>query len=473
MPGAVHIDDFHHLETIMTDLGSEARPLRVAVVGSGPAGFYVVEALFKSERALHVDMFDRLPTPYGLVRAGVAPDHQKLKSVIRIYQRLSSDERFHFFGNVTVGRDVSVQEIRSHYDAVVFSSGAETDRRLGIPGEDLAGSHTATEFVGWYNGHPDYQDRVFDLSREVAVVIGQGNVAMDVSRILAKTTDELKDTDITQHALEVLAESKVKEIHVIGRRGPVQAKFTPPEIKEIGILADCDPVIDPADLEVGESSQGELDDPKNTHSRKNMATLQEFTSRPEPTKSKSYHMKFFLSPTELQGDGRVERMVLEKNRLVGEPFQQWAEGTGETFTMDCDILFRSVGYRGVPIPGLPFDEKRGVVPSREGRVTDNDTVLSGVYVSGWIKRGPSGVIGTNKPDSYETVKAILDDLPNLAPCSVPDSGALKRTLASRGVRVVSLEDWQKIDKAEVERGKARGKPREKFVRVEEMLDLLG
>jgi ferredoxin--NADP+ reductase len=312
----------------MTELGSESRPLRVAIIGSGPAGFYAAEALMKSDKTVRLDVFDRLPTPYGLVRAGVAPDHQKLKSVIRIYERLSADERLHFLGNVNVGVDVSVEELQKHYDAVLFSSGAESDRKLGIPGEDLTGSHTATEFVGWYNGHPDYQDRVFDLSGPVAFVIGQGNVAMDVSRILAKTVDELKETDITDHALQVLAESKVKEIHVIGRRGPVQAKFTPPEIKEIGILSDCDPIVLPADLEFGPASQAELEDVKNTHSRKNIATLQEFAARPAGARSKKYHMDFYLSPVEIQGDGKIERVVLEKNEMKGEPFNQWAEGTG-------------------------------------------------------------------------------------------------------------------------------------------------
>jgi ferredoxin--NADP+ reductase len=444
----------------------------VAIVGSGPAGFYAAEALYKADIAVRVDVFDRLPTPYGLVRAGVAPDHQKLKSVIRVYEKLAGDERFGFLGNVTVGRDVSVEELRQHYDAIVVTSGAESDRKLGIPGEDLAGSHTATEFVGWYNGHPDYQDRVFDLSGEVAMVIGQGNVAMDVSRILAKTVDELKETDISRRALDELAESQVREIHVIGRRGPAQAKFTPPEIKEIGELADCDPVVDPAELELGPACRAELEEKQATHNRKNLAILQELAERAPAGRSKRYHMRFFLSPVELRGAGHLEEVVLERNRLKGEPFKQWASGTGEKTTEPAHILFRSVGYRGVPIPGLPFDEKKGVIPSADGRVTEGDVVLPGLYVAGWIKRGPSGVIGTNKPDSYATVKSMLEDLPGLVPAPVPDTGALVEMLRGRGVRVVSFDDWRRIDAAEVEAGKACGKPREKFVRVADMLALL-
>jgi ferredoxin--NADP+ reductase len=457
----------------MSELGSTSRPLRVAVVGSGPAGFYAAEALFKAEASVQVEMFDRLPTPYGLVRAGVAPDHQKLKNVIKVYERIAANPAFRFWGNVTVGRDLSLEELRRHVDAVIVSSGAETDRRLGIPGEDLPGSHTATEFVGWYNGHPDYQDRDFDLSGKTAVIIGQGNVAMDVSRILAKTMEELSTTDITDHALGGLARSAIRDIYVIGRRGPVQAKFTPPEIKEIGELADCDPVVDAKDLELAPACRTELEDTKDTHARRNLETLREFAARGAPARSRRYHLRFFESPVELAGDGRLTRVVLEKNALTGEPFRQRAAGTGETWTLDCDILFRSVGYRGVPIDGFPFDERGGVIPSRDGRVLQGGAPLPGVYVAGWIKRGPSGVIGTNKPDSYETVASLLADVPGLVPCPSPDSAPLRDLLAARGVRVVTFEDWRRIDAAEVERGTAKGKPREKFVSVPDMVRFLG
>ena len=456
----------------MSELGSSSRPLRVGVIGSGPAGFYAAEALFKSEISVQVDMFDRLAAPYGLVRAGVAPDHQKLKNVIKIYERIAASDGFGFLGNVTVGRDVSVEALKEYYDALIFSSGAETDRRLGIPGEDLQGSHTATEFVGWYNGHPDYQDREFDLSSRVAVVIGQGNVAMDVSRILAKTVDELKNSDIAERALEVLAQSKIKDIYVIGRRGPVQAKFTPPEIKEIGELSACDPVVSAEDLELGPACQAEHDEKRNTHTRKNLAILREFASRPAPAKERKYFLKFFQSPVELLGNDKMTRLVVEANSLSGEPFAQKARGTGETFEMDCGILFRSVGYRGVPISGLPFDDQTGKIPSQAGRILESDTPLPGPYVSGWIKRGPSGVIGTNKPDSHETVQSLLEDMPGLVPCGCPDSGAVAELLSKKSIRVVSFQDWQKIDAAEMRRGEAKGKPREKFVSLHEMLAVL-
>ena len=256
-------------------LGSEERPLRVAVVGSGPSGFYATEAMFKADPRVQVDMFDRLAAPFGLVRYGVAPDHEKIKSVIKVYERIASNPDFKFFGNVLIGRDITVAELRAHYDAVVFACGAQTDRRLGIPGEDLPGSYTATEFVAWYNGHPDYVNHSFDLSHEVAVVIGQGNVAVDVCRILCKTVDELKHTDIAGYALEALAESKVKEIHMVGRRGPVQAAFTPQEMKEFGELQDCDPRIDAGDLELGPVDQAERDETKNGRARKNLGVLED------------------------------------------------------------------------------------------------------------------------------------------------------------------------------------------------------
>lgn len=456
----------------MSELGTAIRPLRVAIVGSGPAGFYAAEALFKSGKTVQVDMYDRLPTPYGLVRGGVAPDHQKIKNVIRVYDRIARTEGFTFFGNITVGRDLTIDELRRHYDAVILSTGAETDRRLGIPGEDLPGSYTATEFVGWYNGHPDYRDRTFDLSGEVAVIIGQGNVAMDVSRILAKTVDELADSDIADYALDALAASKIKEIYVIGRRGPVQTKFTPPEIKEIAALADCDPIVAPADLELDPASRAELEHPDSNHQRKNFEVMQAMAARAPAGKSRRYILEFLLGPVELRGDGRVKQMVLEKNELQGEPFDQWARSTGVQRVLDCDIVFRSVGYRGVPVPGVPFDEKRGLIPSRDSRVVEGDQAIPGLYVAGWIKRGPSGIIGTNKPCSQATVATLLADVPALAPCAHPDSNAIRELLAARGVRAISFQDWEKIDAAEVARGKATNKPREKLATIDAMLAAL-
>ena len=449
-------------------LGSESRPLRVAIIGSGPSGFYAADALLRSGLTVKVDMFEKLPPPFGLVRYGVAPDHQKIKRVTRAYEKVGDKKGFEYFGNVDIGEDLSVDELKAHYDALIFSCGAQTDRNLDIPGIDLDGSHTATEFVAWYNGHPEFQDRHFDLSQEVAFVIGQGNVAMDVARILAKTPDELSGSDITGRALEALAESQVKEIHLVGRRGPAQTAFTPPEIREFGDLEACDPIVRHEDLELNETSKVELADPKFRSKKRNYEILEGYAGRGSGKKPKKFIVHFYRSPIELLGDGKVEKVVLEMNRLEGEPGKQKARGTGETMEIRGGLFFRSVGYRGVPIQGVPFHDAWGVFPNQDGRIED----APGLYAVGWIKRGPSGVIGTNKPDSIATVKALLADIPGLQPCKEPDTEAVRSLLAKRGVRVVSFPDWRKIDAAEIENGKSVGKPREKFVTVEEMLAVL-
>jgi len=454
----------------MSNLGLPERPLRVAVIG--PSGFYAAEELLLGKVKAKVDMFDRLPAPFGLVRYGVAPDHPKIKNVIKVFEKTAVHPDFSFFGNVKVGQDISFADLRDFYDAVIFTCGAQTDNKLGIPGEDLAGSYTATEFVAWYNGHPDYRNRTFDLSCEVAVVVGQGNVAMDVSRILCKNPEELKTTDIAQHALEVLAKSKVKEVHLIGRRGPAQAAFTPPELKEFGELPDCDPLVNAADLNVNPESQEELDNPNNAPKKKNFEIMKEYSGRPASGKSKKFVIHFCKSPKELKGNGHIEELILEKNKLSGPAGKQKAEGTGILEEIPCGILFRSVGYRGVPIPGVPFEEKRGVFPNLGGRITEGGQVVLGLYAAGWIKRGPSGVIGTNKPDSAETVNNLLADIPSLKPCTKPDSQAVLALLKGKGVKVVSFDDWKKIDAAEIANGQKNGKLREKFVKVEEMLAVL-
>jgi ferredoxin--NADP+ reductase len=456
----------------MSKLGTEQNPVRVAIVGSGPSGFYATEALFRSEPVVLVDMFERLPSPFGLVRSGVAPDHPKLKQPIQVYQRIADTPQFHFLGNVTVGRDISVEEVLASYHAVIFTCGAETDRKLGIAGEDLVGSYTATEFVGWYNGHPDYRDRVFDLSHENAVVIGQGNVAVDVCRILCKTVDELKHTDIAQHALEALAKSKIRNIYMIGRRGPAQAKFTHTELRELGELADCDPVVDPNDLELNPASRAELEDRSNRVQIKSYEVLKAFASRPSPTRHRRCYLQFLKSPIELKGNGKLERVVLMRNRLEGEPSQQVARETGGAEELACGVLFRSIGYRGVPIPGVPFDERRGVFPNKDGRIVDGARIVPGLYTAGWIKRGPTGIIGTNREDSVATVNSLLADLPSFEATAKPGADGVMATLQSRGARVVSYADWQRIDAAEIKRGAAVDKPREKFTRVQEMLAVL-
>ena len=457
----------------MSLAGTEQNPLKVAIVGAGPSGFYAAESLLKSGMVVRIDMIERLAAPFGLVRHGVAPDHPKLKEAIAVYDRIARSPEFRFFGNVTVGRDVTVEALAAAYHAVIFASGAETDRRLGVPGEDLLGSYTATEFVGWYNGHPDYRDRVFDLSQEVAVIIGQGNVAADVCRILAKTVDELKHTDIAEHALEALAQSRVRDIHVVGRRGPAQAKFTAKELRELGDLDEAEVILDPAELELNPESLAEFEDRKGAGAKKNVDILREFASRPRAGKPRRIHFRFLLSPTRILGEGHVQGVAFERNRLSGPPYEQSARGTGEQVELAAGLVFRSIGYKGVPMAGLPFDARQGVFPTREGRITDeHGTVVPGLYAAGWIKRGPTGIIGTNKPCSVATVASVLADVAALDPTPKPGAEGLPALMGGDGRRVVSYEDWIAIDQAETSRGAASGKPREKFTSVDQMLEVL-
>jgi ferredoxin/flavodoxin---NADP+ reductase len=385
-------------------VGTRDNPLRVAIVGSGPAGFYAAEHLLKrDDLATEVDMFDRLPTPFGLVRAGVAPDHPKIKSVIRVYEKTAAREGFRFFGNVDVGGQVSVAELAERYHALLYAYGTGTDRHLVIPGEDLPGSHAATEFVAWYNAHPDFADREFDLSCGRAVVIGNGNVAADVARMLALPRPELDITDTADHAIPPLAESGVREIVVLGRRGPAQAAFTNPEVRELGELTDADIVIDPAEVELDPVSREFVDsgecEPTN---RRNVEIFTEFSQRQPEGKPKRVIMRFLRSPVEIQGNGRVERLIVGINELYRDDDGAIrARDTGEREEIECGLVLRSIGYKGTPLEGTPFDERRGVIPNEGGRVVDPDSSeqVHGHYAVGWIKRGPSGVIGTNKKDA--------------------------------------------------------------------------
>lgn len=459
----------------MSTLGTEQKPLLVAIVGSGPSGFYAAEALIKSEIAVKVDILERLPSPFGLVRSGVAPDHQKLKQAIKLYEKIADSPDFNLIANVTVGTDVTVEELCHSHHAVIFTCGAESDRKLGVPGEDLIGSHTATEFVGWYNGHPDYRDRQFDLSHDVAVIIGQGNVAADVSRILSKTIDELKHTDIAEHALDALAESKIKEIHVIGRRGPAQAKFTPKELREFGEISDCNPIVLPEDMLLNAESETELAEKSNIGSKKIVDLFCEFSKREiDSSKSKKCFFSFLMGPKELCGNSRLEKVILEKNGLSGEPFKQSARGTGETLELETGILFRSIGYRGIPIPGVPFHESWGTIPNEKGRVIDNDeNIVPQMYTAGWIKRGPSGIIGTNRACSVETVDCLLEDLAKLDDGSNKTGAeAILSILKGKKSRHISYDEWQKINAKEIERGEPKGKPREKYTYIDEMLSVI-
>ena len=454
--------------------GSPDSPLRVAVVGSGPAGFYAAGHLLSAKDvAVEVDMLDRLPTPFGLVRAGVAPDHPKIKSVTRVYEKTAAKPEFRFFGNVHVGRDITHEDLRRHYHAIVYSFGAETDRQLGIPGEDLPGSWAATQFVAWYNGHPDYRDLEFDLSCERVAVIGNGNVAMDVARMLVLPREELAVTDTADHAIEALSESKVKEVVILGRRGPAQAAFTNPELRELGELTDADVIVEPFELDrhSAQSIEGEGD----ITPRRNVEILQDFAAREPAGKQKRVVLRFLVSPVEIRGDGRVEQLELVRNELEhGSDGGIRAQASGEHETLDVGLVFRSIGYRGIPLEGVPFDEWKGTIPNEEGRVVDprEQRTLPGVYVAGWIKRGPSGVIGTNKRDAQETVDHLLEDAreDRLPAAERPAPAAIEELIAERQPAFVEYSGWELIDAAEKAAGEPHGRPRVKLTRVAEMLE---
>lgn len=446
--------------------------IHVAIVGSGPSGFYAAEALMRSGLPVRVDMFERLPTPYGLVRSGVAPDHQKLKQPMQVFERIARTPEFSFLGNVTIGVDVSIEELRAAYHAIIFACGAQNDRRMDIPGEDLAGSHTATEFVGWYNGHPDYRDRQFDLQQEVVAIIGQGNVAVDVCRILTRPVDELRKSDIAEHALDALSRSRVREVHLIGRRGPAQAKFTAKELRELVGLTGAVATVDPEQLRLSPVCEAELASNTNVIAQKNLEIFRSIEKNTSQDDLRRIHFRFLSSPVAVHGGERVEKLSLVGNRLNGEPFRQGAIATGKIEELACGLVFRSIGYKGVPIPGLPFDPVKGVLPNTSGRIVDGESALPGLYVTGWLKRGPSGIIGTNRADSLETVEALLADLSGKGSKYAPGLEGVMPILDRRCGKVVYLSDWLSIDAAETARGVGRGKPREKFTRVEEMLSVV-
>jgi ferredoxin/flavodoxin---NADP+ reductase len=444
--------------------GGAEDPLRVAIIGSGPSGFYAAGNLLKAKDIeVSVDVFDRLPTPWGLVRGGVAPDHPNIKAVSRVYEKTAALPGFRFFGNVHFGDDVTHDDLADRYHAIVYATGAQTDRRMGIPGEDLPGSHSATDFVAWYNGHPDYRDLEFDLSAETAVVVGNGNVAMDVTRMLATDPELLAKTDCADHALEALRESKVREVVVLGRRGPAQAAFTNPELLELDELTRADVFVDPADCELDEHSAESLEGEGNITARKNVEILTGYSTA-EPTGSEhEIHLRFLVSPVEILGSERVEGVRIVRNELDEA---QRPRPTDITDTIECGLVFRSIGYRGVPLEGLPFDEQRAVIPNEAGRVSD------GEYVVGWIKRGPNGIIGTNKRDAKETVDVLLEDAAagRLHQPTDPDPDSLEQLLSERKPDHVTYAGWEAIDRAEREAGEAAGRPRVKLTRTEELLE---
>ena len=451
------------------------RPLCVAIIGAGPSGFYAAEALLKATGlTVRVDLYDRLPTPYGLVRGGVAPDHQKIKSVTAVYERTALDPRVRFFGNVKLGRDLTIEDLRARYDQIVYAVGCESDRHMDIPGEALAGSHSATEFVGWYNGHPDHRHRTFDLSCEAVAVVGVGNVAMDVTRLLACDPEELVKTDVTAYALDALRKSRVKTVWLLGRRGPAEAAYSLSEISEIAELSAADLVIKPEEAVVDEASRHELSD---AAVKKKADYAQAHAALGAGTKERKVRLRFRVSPVEVIGaDGRVSAIRLEKNRLVeDEKGRVNCVGIGEFETIPVGMILRSVGYRGVPIPGVSFDEKSGHIPNEAGRVTSGGVPVPGEYVVGWAKRGPSGLIGTNRADSVATAAVMIEDFRagRLAARAVDAAlDAAPKLLEANGAKPVSFAQWKTLDALELSRGVALGKIREKFTGVPDMLAAL-
>jgi ferredoxin/flavodoxin---NADP+ reductase len=450
-------------------------PKRVAVVGAGPAGFYACEDLLK--HGFEVDLFDVLPTPFGLVRAGVAPDHPKLKTVTRRYEKTASEPGFRFFGGVELGSDVMRSELFERYHAVIYAVGTSDDNRLGIAGEDRPGSHSATEFVAWYNGHPDYADREFDLSVGTAVVIGNGNVAIDVARMLVLDPDEIKVTDTADHAITGLGAASVEHVIMLGRRGPVQAAFTNPELLELGELKRSDVIVDPADMQLDEYSAKWLEEHGDKTARRNVEILTDYSQREPQGKSHRIELRFLRSPMEIVGDddeGRVSGIRVVKNRLSEE---LRAVPTGEEEVIECGLVLRSIGYRGRPLPDVPFDERRGLIRNEGGRVTDEEgRPIPGEYAVGWIKRGPSGVIGTNKKDASDTIARLLEDAEAgklNEPSGEADPEAIEAWLKAEVPGLVTWEGWNKIDRHETTAGEPHGRPRVKVVSVAEMQQIAG
>ena len=461
----------------MEQHATSARPLRIAIIGAGPAGFYAAETLLKQGNlVLTIDIFNRFPTPFGLVRDGVAPDHQSIKAVVRVFDKILADQRVRFFGNVTYGVDIHHQDLKQFYDQIIYAVGAQADRRMGIPGENLPNVFPALSFVGWYNGHPDYGDLPIDLSCERAVVVGNGNVAMDVTRMLVLSPDTLQNTDIADHALEKLRKSKIREVIVLGRRGAAQAAFTTPEIKELGKLAGVDVVVDPHNIELDPVSLVEIESDRTA--KANLECLREYATRMDHNAPRRITMRFLASPAEIVGvDGRMTGVKVEYNELVVDPNGGLrSKGTGTFELIEAGLVLRSIGYRSVPIEGVPFDHATSTINNIAGQVVHPNTgeVVPGEYVVGWAKRGPTGLIGNNKPDSAATVQTMLADLPTLQgiPDDLRDPSQVLALLHERGIDFVTYQDWKILDRYEVARGSEQGRPRDKVTFVPEMMAVI-
>ena len=448
---------------------------RIAIVGAGPAGAFAADRLLRARGDVEIDLFERLPTPWGLLRAGVAPDHQEIKRLDETFDRQTLERGCRLFGNVEVGVDLSHEELMRHYSAVVYATGAQTDKSLGIPGEDLPGSWPATEFVAWYNGHPDYRHLEFDLSGRRAVVIGNGNVAADVTRLLTLDPDELARTDVADHALEALRESRIEEVVVLGRRGPAQAAFTSAELRELGRLRGVDLHVAPEDAELDPLSERWLEERGTFTARTNVALLREFAgSAPRTDSARRIVLRFLTSPLEIRGEQKVEAIDVGRNEIVeaGDGVLRPRALQDEVEAIECGLVLRSVGYRAVPLPGVPFDERSFILPNERGRVLTSDgEPLPGVYAVGWIKRGPTGILGTNKRDAEETARCLAEDLDagSLPAPEHPGREAIDALLAERKPDLVTAEGWRAIDALELRTGEAQERPRVKLSSREELL----
>ena len=452
---------------------------KIAVIGSGPAGFYAAGELFRQQSwSIKVDIFDRLPTPYGLVRGGVAPDHQKIKSVTKIYSRIAENENFRFFGNVEFGSDIHRSDLLELYDALIYAVGSPSDRSLGIPGEELPGSHSATEFVAWYNGHPDFREHKFNLSAKDVFVIGMGNVALDVARILAKTPEELSKTDIADYALETLFESQIEDIWLVGRRGPLQAAFTPVEAREFLELDSVDVMLEGGHLRLDTESQRILETDASKDTKKNIEILKQISEKNSSNKKKRVHFLFLASPLEILGNGCVEKIRMVRNELVKrDDGSLRPQATGDFMEENAGLIFRSIGYHGNPLGDVPFDHNSGTIPNECGQIIDEDqdkSLRTREYVAGWIKRGPTGVIGTNKQDAVETVHRMLETFlqEKIEPRQQTDSSGIESLLKERNVDYVSFEDWKLLDEYETEAGQEQERPRVKVTSIEKMLEII-
>lgn len=463
----------------MSDIGTSTNPLRVAIVGSGPAGFYTVSNLLKqADLTVEMDMFERLPTPFGLVRAGVAPDHQKDKTVTRAYEKSAASASFRLFGNVEFGRHLTLDDVRRHYHQVVFATGAQSDRTLGIPGEQAIGSHPATDFVAWYNGHPEFADRQFDLSADSVAIVGVGNVAVDVARMLCRSVDELSTTDMADHALDALRASRVRTIYLLGRRGPAQAAFTPAEISELAAINGTEIVIRGDEAELDALSRSALERSGNRTAEKNVEIVLDIAQRQAKARDRQLIIRFMVSPVEIVTDesGKVAALRIVRNEtFLGPDGSVRSRPTDQYEVLPVQLVFRSVGYRGVALPGVPYDPTIGLIPNAQGRVVGADgRFMVGLYAVGWIKRGPSGVIGTNKTDARETVACMVEDAA-AGRCfdpAEPRREAVNALLHARQPRVLTYEHWRSLDHIEVDKGAAAGRPRVKFTDIAEMLRVL-